>query len=99
MKLVNIITDIIREGSVKSEERVKLYEDDRLLVVVPLSHKASCKYGANTPWCVATPSNTEHYQYYQENGIFVFFIIKSPYPNAKIKEYKFDNVLIYSNSG
>lgn len=89
MKLVNIITDIIREGSVKSEERVKLYEDDRLLVVVPLSHKASCKYGAHTPWCVATPSNTEHYQYYRNNGVFIYFIIKSPYPNAKIKEYKF----------
>jgi hypothetical protein len=89
MKLTDILVDIITEGSVKSDERIKIYQDDRILAVIPLSHKASCKYGANTPWCVAVPSTTEHYDEYSKNGVFVYFIIKSPHPDAKIPEYKF----------
>lgn len=89
MKLLPILKNVINEGSVKTNERLKLYEDERLLVVVPLSHKAACKYGSNTPWCVSTPSNDEHYNEYRKYGAFIFFIIKSPYQEAKIKEYKF----------
>jgi len=29
-------------------EAVKVYEDNRVLIIKPLSHKASCKYGAGT---------------------------------------------------
>lgn len=79
----------IKEGRIKKDDRVKLYEDERILVVVPLTHKSSCKYGANTPWCVATPSNPEHYDEYVDNGILFYFIIKSPYDYGDIKEYKF----------
>ena len=62
MKLSSIFNDIITETSVKSSDRTKIYEDERLLVVVPLTHRASCKYGAHTPWCVSTPSNADHYE-------------------------------------
>lgn len=79
----------ILEASVKKDERIKLYQDEHILVVVPLSFQASCKYGANTTWCTATPSSNESYNTYSNNGIFFYFIIKSPYQNAKIKEYKF----------
>lgn len=79
----------ILEASVKKDERIKLYQDEHILVVVPLSFQASCKYGANTSWCTATPSSNESYNTYGNNGIFFYFIIKSPYQNAKIKEYKF----------
>jgi hypothetical protein len=79
----------IKEGRVKSSDRIKVYEDDKILVVVPLTHIASCKYGAKTPWCVAVPSNDEHFNEYSENGILFYFIIKSPYEYGDIKEYKF----------
>jgi hypothetical protein len=79
----------IKEGRVKASDRIKVYEDDKILVVVPLTHMASCKYGAKTPWCVAVPSNDEHFNEYTENGILFYFIIKSPYDYGDIKEYKF----------
>ena len=79
----------IKEGRVKASDRIKVYEDDNILVVVPLTHMASCKYGAKTPWCVAVPSNDEHFNEYTENGILFYFIIKSPYEYGDIKEYKF----------
>ncbi len=80
---------ILNEVSVKPNERVKLYEDDKILVVVPLTHKSSCKYGAHTTWCTATPSNDENFNDYFENGILVYFIIRSPHIESDIKEYKF----------
>ena len=93
---------VINEVRVKESDRVKLYEDDKLLVVVPLTHKASCKYGANTPWCVAVPSEDEHFNEYTNNGILIYFIIKSPYDYGDIKEYKFayyHSYLIPEDSG
>lgn len=84
-QLKNLVTEV----SVKPDERVKIYQDERILVVAPLTHRSSCKYGANTPWCVAVASNDEHYKEYTENGILIYFIIKSPYPESKIQEYKF----------
>ena len=83
-KLLNL-----KEGRVKASDRIKVYEDDKILVVVPLTHMASCKYGAKTPWCVAVPSNDEHFNEYSDNGILFYFIIKSPYEYGDIKEYKF----------
>jgi hypothetical protein len=88
---------IISESSVKKDERVKLYDDGKILVVVPLSHTASCKYGANTPWCVSTPSNDENFNDYTRYGILFIFIIKSPYDYADLKEYKFAYYHSFSN--
>jgi len=48
------------EEGIKEEDREKWYEDDEWLVVVPLTYKASCKYGANTKWCT-TDSKTDAY--------------------------------------
>ena len=79
---------LLNEVKVKSSDRVKLYEDDKLLVVVPLTHQASCKYGSNTPWCVAVVGNTEHYSDYTSNGVLIYYIIKSNYGDNKKKEYK-----------
>lgn len=80
---------VIVEIKTPEVERVKIYQDERILVVAPLTHRASCKYGANTKWCAAAVSNNEPFDDYQDNGCLIYFIIKSPHPDAKIKEYKF----------
>lgn len=67
---------IISEGKVKSNERVKIYDTDEWLVVVPLTHRASCKYGAYTSWCVAVPSNDSHFNRYIKNGILFYCLNK-----------------------
>jgi len=63
------------EQKPKTASRVKIYEDDKWLVVSPLTHEASCSYGAYSNWCVST-SNVTYYQRYTKEGILVFFLDK-----------------------
>ena len=67
----------IKEGRVKSYERDKIYEDDNWLVVIPLTHNASCKYGAHSKWCVSVKGNETHYNRYMRNGILFYVINKN----------------------
>lgn len=80
---------VISEVKAKAEDRDKIYEDERIVVVAPLTHKGSCKYGSFTKWCTATPSNDENFKEYINNGVLIYFIVRSPYPESGIKEYKF----------
>lgn len=53
----------------------KIYEDDRFLVVVPLSHVASCKYGSGTKWCT-TSSDDSNFKRYTSEDRRLYYIIK-----------------------
>jgi hypothetical protein len=35
----------------------KIFEDNNLLIVRPLTYEASCKYGSGTRWCTTTAGN------------------------------------------
>jgi hypothetical protein len=64
----NIIRNIlIKEAKIKvsSSEYEKLFEDDMLVVVKPLTHQASCKYGTGTKWCIAS-SKSSYWDRYTE---------------------------------
>lgn len=80
---------IIKEVRNKEEDRNKIYQDENIVVVAPLTHKSSCKYGVNTKWCTAVPSNDEHFKDYMKHGVLIYFIVRSPHKNSKIPEYKF----------
>lgn len=47
----------VSEGSVKTADRVDIYRDNDYVVVRPLTERASCKYGADTKWCISAPSS------------------------------------------
>ena len=51
-------------------------ENEKWLIVRPLTHEASLKYGANTRWCTASKSNPYQYFRYTENGVLVYCINK-----------------------
>jgi hypothetical protein len=72
---LKILCEYFEENLPRTTSRVKIYEDDRWLVVSPLTHKASCEYGAFSSWCVST-SNVDYYERYTRDGILVFFIDK-----------------------
>jgi hypothetical protein len=57
----------------------KLYEDDRYLLIRPKNKEASCKYGANTKWCIASVSNN-YFDSYKVNNLFFFIIDKLRQP-------------------
>lgn len=72
---IEVMCKYFEEQKPKNASRVKIYEDDKWLVVSPLTHEASCQYGAHSNWCVST-SNRDYYQRYTREGILVFFLDK-----------------------
>lgn len=73
---IEVMCKYFEENAPRTASRVKIYEDDRWLVVSPLTHKASCEYGAFSSWCVST-SNVDYYDRYTRDGILIFFIDKT----------------------
>jgi hypothetical protein len=59
------------ENSVK-----KIYEDENLSVVIPLTHSASCKYGSTTRWCTASTDNPNHFKHYTNYGNLFYVLFK-----------------------
>jgi hypothetical protein len=46
------VMGIINEIRVPRDERVELYKDDNIIVVVPLTHRALQKYANSCQWCI-----------------------------------------------
>jgi len=54
---------------------IKLHEDDTWLVLKPLTHLSSMKYGANTKWCTTSESH-DHFERYSRRGILIYSMNK-----------------------
>ena len=67
----------LREFEKSSELKVhKEFEDDKWLLVRPLSFEASAKYGAGTKWCTTFKREKEYFFKYCQNGILLYIINK-----------------------
>jgi len=61
----------------------KVYEDDKVTIVVPLDEAASCTYGRGTKWCVSGRAANQ-FDIYNGRGKLYFLIPKEPeYPEEK----------------
>lgn len=71
--------DKVTKSEVKKKETITLHEDDRWLVLQPLTSRSSNVYGKSTKWCVASNDNNfkKYYKDYTNNGVLVFLIDKS----------------------
>jgi len=89
IEAVKLAKENITRSEVKKKETEVLYEDDRWLVIFPLSVRSSNLYGKGTKWCVSSEDNNygKYYKQYTENGVLVFVIDKS----AKESEYPSNN--------
>jgi hypothetical protein len=58
-----------------TKEVVKIYEDDNLLVIRPMTKEASCKYGANTKWCTSGRLDNR-FSHHFDDGLLVYYIVK-----------------------
>jgi antitoxin component YwqK of YwqJK toxin-antitoxin module len=77
---------LLGEGSVKSSESIKIYDDNEWSVRTPLSHNASCKYLNKSSLCIAAVSSPGHFNGYNRHGKFMIFINKNT--NRKFTYYK-----------
>jgi hypothetical protein len=65
-----------KEKEKERKEIVKIYEDNRVLIVKPLSHVASCYYGAGTRWCTTMKGQPERFKQYTRDANLYYIIVK-----------------------
>ena len=59
-----------------------IFENDRVLVVMPRSKESSCRYGANTKWCTSGTTYNYFNSYYYGKGVSLYYVIpKGEYLN------------------
>lgn len=80
----------VTRSEVKKKETEVLYEDDRWLIIFPLSVRSSNLYGKGTKWCVSSEDNDygKYFKQYTKNGVLVFVIDKS----VKESEYRSNDI-------
>lgn len=52
MSIQEHIRSVLREARVPRNERIQLYKDENIIVVVPLTHEALKKYAHKCQWCI-----------------------------------------------
>lgn len=59
---------------IKKGDRIKVIDELEILVVQPLTHHASIRYGHKSGWCTAT-SNKNHFENETKNSILIYVIL------------------------
>lgn len=79
IEAVKLAKEKVTRSEVKKNETEVLYEDDRWLVLFPLTTRSSNMYGKATKWCVASDDQNfkKYFKQYTENGVLVFLIDKT----------------------
>ena len=70
-------TDKELKGFLREEHVEVLYEDDKVLFVVPKTHKGSLKYGAGTKWCTASKNDVSTFNNYSKGALLAYLIDKT----------------------
>lgn len=69
----NIVNKIEKE---LSKQVIKVHEDEKWVLIRPITWEASKKYGASTKWCTSSNTDGETYYRYSRRGILVYCINK-----------------------
>lgn len=70
--------------TMKLKEAMKVYEDDRWLVIVPFTKEAAMEYGKHTKWCTSGREDNRFDRYVRERGNLYIMVDK-----AENKKYQF----------
>jgi hypothetical protein len=76
---VESIVNLINIKNIGKEFEKQTYIDldtEKWLVIRPLTHESSVKYGSNTKWCTSSRNNPYQYFRYTEIGVLVYCINK-----------------------
>jgi len=74
-KSLRVDYDAKNQQKLAKKQSEKVYEDENLLVVKPLSYEASCFYGAGTRWCTTRKDEPTHFNTYGKTMGRLFYII------------------------
>jgi hypothetical protein len=70
-----ILREELNEVRVPREERIQLYKDENIIVVVPLTHRALQKYAHRCQWCINSDDG-EWEEYHK--GLHAIIIQRNP---------------------
>lgn len=70
------VADMKAEEKEMESQIIKIYEDDEWLMVKPLTHLSSRKYGSNTKWCTTQENNPDYFFKYTKRGVLIYNINK-----------------------
>ena len=75
-KLMQEKTNKQLKNEVKGSTK-RVFENDKVLIVRPLSFESSCYYGAGTKWCTTSKDNPSYYENYSSTGGLYYIILKN----------------------
>lgn len=65
---------------------IKLYDDGEWVIIKPLTHNASLKYGYGTKWCTVSKNDPQVFFRYARNGSLIYCINRNN--SIKVAAYK-----------
>lgn len=72
--LMEVIGKLPSKSDIK-KEGIKLLNNEYWSVIVPLTYRASCAYGAGTRWCTTAKEGPTQFNRYQTNVSSLFYLI------------------------
>ena len=93
--LYNVIADYVgNDKTISKQDEIrkeksgikKIYEDNRFLVIQPLTEEAACYYGKGTQWCTASTNGNNMFNYYNSKG--PLYIIMDKTKRNKVGDYE-----------
>jgi hypothetical protein len=87
-EITNAIKQLPSKGDIKKES-IKLMDNDYWLVIVPITHRSSCTYGAGTRWCTTAKEDVQ-FNRYQSNTSSLFYFIPKTKPIKNTSDYFLD---------
>lgn len=70
------LAEIKEYQKINEKKTIREFEDDKWLIVKPLSFESSIKYGSNTRWCTTYKHEKEYFFKYCQNGMLLYVINK-----------------------
>ena len=83
------MSKLIESFKVDKNEYEKILDNEKYLMVVPFTHKASCKYGANTKWCTTKRDDDNDFEEHYNSGLLAYLIIKNPEQSKEMGSTKY----------
>lgn len=62
---------------VEGKDSKKIFDDEKISVIKPLTFEGSCKYGASTKWCTTNKNEPSWFQSYKTNGNLYYIHLKN----------------------
>jgi len=78
------------EKTFKKEDHILVLEEtDQYILLMPISHRGSMKYGANTKWCTASKNNPDVFLRYINTGSLTYLVFKEPQKKSELNKIAF----------